>query len=168
VLHVGADKNMSVEIPTATLASGGGTLDAAFAGISLVALFWVLLVAALIPNVLALAAPSRSRLAIVAGIVGALLADVAAVLAAQYVLVVPGVVVAVLVARELQTAWGWLGVPIAILAAILLVWELPLDWLWMAAIAIAYIALVIVRRRRARDGGDEAGEALRRHKPTGP
>jgi hypothetical protein len=143
-------------------------LDAGFAGVSFAALFWVLLVAALIPNVLALAAPSRSRFAIVAGIVGAVLADVAGVLAAQYVLVVPGVVVAVLVARELRTPWGWLGVPIAILAAILLVWELPLDWLWMAAIAIAYIVLVLVRRRRAHEAGDEAGEALRGHGPTGP
>jgi hypothetical protein len=162
---------MPVAMQALMLASGSERLNAGFAGIPADVVFWVLLVVALIPNVLALAAPSRSSLSVGAGVIGAVLAFAATALVARYVLVVPGVVVAVLVARELRALWAWLTVPIAVLLAILTVWELPLDWIWMALVGVAYALVVVLRWRRRgidRSGrGSDAGDAGDEPRTTG-
>lgn len=103
---------------------------------------------ALLPNVVALALPSRSLASLAVGFGAAVLTFVVAALLGSFLYLVPAVVIAVLAAREWSYRWCLLSLPLVALAYLLFQILWPLRWPFLVLTLGAYAIPVVVHRRR--------------------
>ncbi|MGH2929549.1 MAG: hypothetical protein ACREQM_14330 [Candidatus Dormibacteraceae bacterium] len=118
------------------------------------ALFWCLVVLALVVNAAALALPSRSIASLAVGVGAALVTYVAAALVSPSLDLLPAVVVAVLAAREWGYRWCLVSLPAVALAYLAFDVVRSPRWPLVALTLLAYAILVacqVWRRRRALD-----------------